>query len=52
MSKTQCKQKKYEVPSSPKYICKKCERMAKKEEKLCKPQKLKQKQLEKILNSV
>ena len=51
MSKTQCKKKKYKIPDSPKYICKKCERLATKEEKLCKPQKLMKKQTDKILGS-
>lgn len=41
MSKKQCKKKEYKAPDTPKYVCEKCERLAKKEEKLCKPQKLK-----------
>jgi len=40
MSKKKCKSKSYQAPEEPKYKCKKCELMAKKEEKLCKPQKL------------
>lgn len=39
MSKKQCKKKDYKSPKSPKYTCKKCGLMAKKEEKLCKPEK-------------
>lgn len=46
MSKSQCKKQDYEAPYSPKYVCKKCERLAKKEEKLCKPQKLKKKAID------
>lgn len=41
MSKTQCSKKNYQAPDEPKYICKKCERLAKKEDKLCKAKKLK-----------
>ena len=41
MSKTACKNKDYEAPTSPKYICKKCDAKAKKESKLCKPKKIK-----------
>jgi hypothetical protein len=43
MSKTQCDNKAYEAPVDAKFICKKCERRANKEEKLCKPKKLKTK---------
>jgi hypothetical protein len=39
--KTKCKDKDYKAPNEAKYFCKKCERQAKKEEKLCKPEKLK-----------
>jgi len=35
-----CKKDDYKDPREAKYICKKCERKAKKEDKLCKPQKL------------
>jgi len=43
MSKTQCENKEYKAPAEAKYVCKKCERLANKEEKLCKPKKLKSK---------
>ncbi len=35
-----CKKEPYEPPKAPHFICRKCERMAKKEQKLCKPEKL------------
>jgi hypothetical protein len=35
-----CKKDEYKDPKQANYICKKCERMAKREEKLCKPKKL------------
>jgi hypothetical protein len=41
MPKTQCKNEDYEEKEDNKYVCKRCERKAKKEEKLCKPKKLK-----------
>lgn len=41
MGKVACKKKNYEEPGNPKYVCKKCGLKAKKEEKLCKPQKIK-----------
>jgi hypothetical protein len=41
MAKKRCEKKNYTIPETPKYICKKCERASTKEEKLCKPQKLK-----------
>jgi len=41
MSKTQCKNKDYKEKDNAKYVCKNCERKAKKEEKLCKPKKIK-----------
>jgi|APHig6443717817_1056837.scaffolds.fasta_scaffold35100_1 hypothetical protein len=41
MSKKRCKKDDYKIPDDPKYVCKKCERMANKEEKLCHPQKIK-----------
>ena len=40
MSKTACKKKDYKDPEDPKYCCKKCNKKAKKEGKLCKPKKL------------
>ncbi len=39
MSKKRCKKKDYLPPLEPKYICEKCERLAKKEEQVCKPKK-------------
>ena len=36
-----CKKHEYIDPRKPRFICEKCERMAKKKEKLCKPKKLK-----------
>lgn len=41
MSKTQCKKEDYTEPENPKYVCKRCGRKSKKEEKVCKPQKIK-----------
>jgi hypothetical protein len=41
MSKKRCEKKEYVEPEEPKFICKKCERKAKKEEQVCKPKKLK-----------
>jgi hypothetical protein len=41
MGKTQCKNKDYEPKDTDKYICKRCERTAKKEDKVCKPKKIK-----------
>ncbi len=41
MSKTACKKDDYREPENPKYFCKKCDRKAKKEDKLCKPKKIK-----------
>jgi len=41
MSKTQCKNEDYKVKADAKYVCKRCERKAKKEDKLCKPKKIK-----------
>lgn len=40
MSKKACKKDDYSVPENPKYICKKCKRLSKKEDKVCNPQKL------------
>ena len=34
------KKETYEPPKGPNYVCRKCERLAKKEQKLCKPEKL------------
>jgi len=41
MSKTACEKKKFEDAPSPKFECKKCGAKVKKEEKVCKPQKIK-----------
>jgi hypothetical protein len=41
MSKTQCKNEDYKEKGDDKYVCKRCERKAKKEDKLCKPKKIK-----------
>jgi hypothetical protein len=41
MSKTQCKNEDYKEKGDAKYVCKRCERKAKKEDKLCKPKKIK-----------
>lgn len=41
MGKTQCKKKEYTEPDHPKYMCKRCERLSKKEDQVCKPHKLK-----------
>ncbi len=44
MSKTKCKEdkdSKGEIKPAHKYVCKKCGRTAKKEDKLCKPKKIK-----------
>jgi hypothetical protein len=41
MSKKRCKKKDYSSPEIPKYYCEKCNRLAKKEEQVCKPKKLK-----------
>jgi len=39
MGKSACKKKDYKEPENPNYECKKCGAKAKKEDKLCKPQK-------------
>ncbi len=39
MSKTQCKKEDYKQKDDGKYVCKRCERKANKEDKLCKPKK-------------
>jgi hypothetical protein len=41
MPKTQCKNEDYKEKNDMKYVCKHCERKAKKEDKLCKPKKIK-----------
>ena len=41
MSKKSCKNSDYKIPDEPRYICKKCKRLAKKEDKLCEPKKIK-----------
>ena len=40
MSKKKCEVKDYEKSENEKYVCKKCGRGAKKEDKICKPVKL------------
>ena len=40
MSK-ECNKKDYKEPKNAKYRCKKCERLSKKEDKVCKPKKIK-----------
>ncbi|MFY9173521.1 hypothetical protein [Petrimonas mucosa] len=40
MGKTACKDKKYEPPKEPRFICKKCGVTARKEKEICKPQKI------------
>ena len=40
MGKTLCKKDKEKTIENPKYVCKRCGRAAKKEEKLCKPKKI------------
>jgi hypothetical protein len=41
MGKKKCEVKDYEAPENPKFECKKCGRQSKKEEKVCKPVKIK-----------
>jgi hypothetical protein len=41
MTKKRCKKEDYEKPETPKYECKKCGRLSKKEEQVCKPEKVK-----------
>ena len=41
MGKKECKNNDYKEKDDAKHICKYCERKAKKEEKLCKPKKIK-----------
>lgn len=40
MGKKKCEKKDYSEPENPKFLCKKCQRSAKKKSKLCKPAKL------------
>ena len=41
MGKTQCKNDDYKEKDDVKYVCKRCERKSKKEDKICKPKKIK-----------
>jgi hypothetical protein len=41
MAKTQCKNEDYKEKDDAGYVCKRCGRKAKKEDKLCKPKKIK-----------
>lgn len=41
MAKTACKKKDFKDKESPKYECKRCGAKVKKEEKVCKPKKIK-----------
>jgi len=43
MSKKRCKKEDYQIPDNPKYCCKKCDRLAKKEDQVCEPKKIKKK---------
>lgn len=40
MGKKKCEEKAYEAPENPNYVCRKCGRVSKKEEKVCKPVKI------------
>jgi len=40
MTKTRCKQKDKKTRKPPEYQCKKCDGLAKKKKRLCKPEKL------------
>jgi hypothetical protein len=40
MSKKKCEKDDNKVPEEPKYRCKKCNRLATKEKKLCKPKEI------------
>lgn len=40
MSKKKCEDKDYKKPENPKFVCQKCGRESKKEDKVCKPVKL------------
>jgi hypothetical protein len=44
MSKKRCKKKDYSPPDNPKYCCEKCGRLAKEEDQVCEPEKLKKKE--------
>lgn len=44
MGKTACKKEDYQEPENPKYFCKKCGQKANKEDKVCKPKKVKDQQ--------
>jgi len=41
MGKKRCIKEDYQIPENPKYICKDCDRLAKKEDQVCKPKKIK-----------
>jgi hypothetical protein len=43
MSKKRCKKTDYQAPEEPKYVCKNCDRLAKKEDQVCEPKKIKKK---------
>jgi hypothetical protein len=43
MGKKRCKKDDYKIPDHAKYICKKCERLAKDEDQVCEPKKIKKK---------
>jgi hypothetical protein len=43
MGKKSCKKDDYQIPDNPGFICKKCERLAKKEDQVCEPKKIKKK---------
>jgi len=41
MSKKRCKKTDYKATEEPKYVCKKCDRLSKKEDQVCEPKKIK-----------
>ncbi len=41
MAKTACRKKEFNDKENPKYVCKRCGAKVKKEEKVCKPKKIK-----------
>jgi hypothetical protein len=43
MGKKRCKKEDYQIPNNLGYICKKCDRGAKKEDQVCEPKKIKKK---------
>jgi hypothetical protein len=43
MGKKRCIKADYQPPDNPKFICKDCDRLGKKEEQLCNPKKIKKK---------